>query len=343
MSSFWVQRVLRQNGQPLTGTGARLLRPGHAAKTEQTLERAHMPQLSADLLAHLDAVAGVVLAAARAVVDDAQILLDHVLVALKAAGGDDDAVQRAHVALLALAADLHADDGAGGRLLNQLDGRGLKPDVQLVLVLEQGGADGVVELHAAELVGAHQRDLVAALKFRVLRAHVAQHRHAGTRQEAGGIAVVELGLDGLPHVGNAANDGFQHVVRHVAAAGELLVVLEGRLIILIAVGKELTADLGVAAGERVVHLLGDEYGSAGVGGGHRGVHAGKAHAQHDDVVLRVPLDGIGIGVGLFGGSEGRAAHRGQSAQRCAALEEAAAGKILHSKSSFLILLVHKHG
>ena len=35
-----------------------------------------------------------------------------------------------------------------------------------------------------------------------------------------------------------------------------------------------------------------------IGGGHRGVHAGKAHAQHDDVVLRVPLDGIGIGLGF---------------------------------------------
>lgn len=44
--SAGVQRVLRQDGQPLAGTGARLLRPGDAAQTEQTLKRIHMPQLS---------------------------------------------------------------------------------------------------------------------------------------------------------------------------------------------------------------------------------------------------------------------------------------------------------
>ena len=129
-----VHRVMGQRHHLMRQTAV-LGRVAAAVRAEAALEHVHVPQISADLLAHLDAVTRVELAADDGVVLQAEVLLRHVGVALEAARRDDHAAQRAHVAGLAVARDLHADHDAAVRILNQLDGRGLEPHVDLARLM----------------------------------------------------------------------------------------------------------------------------------------------------------------------------------------------------------------
>ena len=296
-----------------------------------------MPQISADLLAHLDAVTRVELAADDGVVLQAEVLLRHVGVALEAARRDDHAAQRAHVAGLAVARDLHADHDAAVRILNQLDGRGLEPHVDLVRALDDRVLHRLIqEAVAHALMGGAQRDLVAALKFRIFRAHLADDRHARPVHELGIVAVEELILEFIPHVGHAVNDDVEHGLRHGAPARQLGVISHRGLAVLMAVGEQLTGHLGVAARQRFAHLFGDEHLCARVRGGDGGGHAGKAETQHHDVIFRIPLHGIGkcISAAAFGDGCARAAHRGENAHRGAALEEVTTRDVLHCNHPF---------
>lgn len=93
-----VHRVMGQRHHLMRQTAV-LGRIAAAVRAEAALEHVHVPQISADLLAHLDAVTRVELAADDGVVLQAEVLLRHVGVALEAARRDDHAAQRAHVAV----------------------------------------------------------------------------------------------------------------------------------------------------------------------------------------------------------------------------------------------------
>lgn len=176
-----------------------------AVRAEAALEHVHVPQISADLLAHLDAVTRVELAADDGVVLQAEVLLRHVGVALEAARRDDHAAQRAHVAGLAVARDLHADHDAAVRILNQLDGRGLEPHVDLVRALDDRVLHRLIqEAVAHALMGGAQRRPCRCPQIPDIPAHLADDRHARPIHELGIVAVEELILELIPHVGHAS-------------------------------------------------------------------------------------------------------------------------------------------
>ncbi len=277
-------------GKTLHADRERIVRIG-VLEAVGAVEVPHVPELRAELLRHLDAVAGV---AAAGGVDHRRhlpVLALHLLVGLEAAAGEDDALARLDAPLAVLALDDDADHllvGVG----DQRFGRGRKPDLDRELVeivlqyLEHhrpaGTAAGVrigrarveirncLDLRVVERLDARQRIVAAALAHENLGV-------ANLRQ------IAEIGLD----LGHALRERLQHIVAGAAGIGrpqivERLVRLPRRA------DRAVGADRD-AAGIR--HLLDQQDAGAAPRRLDRRNAAGKAVTDHDDVECLIELRG----------------------------------------------------
>ena len=163
-----VELVLRKRGND---RGIAVLRhvERHAAQTESTSPRGHMPQLGTNLLSHLEAVARVAQCADAGVVHEVNVRGAHLTVVLETARCQHNAVLGLDFLCSAGVVNLHAQNGLRLRILNKLGCGALKPDLDLA---------GIVVLE----VGAYR-----LVKIRVAHAHV-------RRPKLGGNSTAELGI-----------------------------------------------------------------------------------------------------------------------------------------------------
>ena len=297
---------------------------GDAAEREAVaLIGLHVPQIGADAHGHLHAVAGVEQGAGRRALGEAQEVLDHLLVVLEAAHGHDDAVLGADVHGLAGLVDLHADDGAADRILEELRGRGHVPHVDVVAHGHDLVAVGLPQRGVAHVVahGQHVQRL-AAFELGVLGDEHGDHRLGGgvllPIEEVLLGDAEEVAQHGL-RLGEALGVGVHELVVDGEIAGHGLVVGEHGLLV-VGVQDDLAAEARVAALHALRGLIDEQHLRAGVGGVAGGHGTGTAEADDDDVVLAVPSDGVGeggspvarVGHGLIGRGLRRAAGKAEA-------------------------------
>ena len=277
---------------------------GVAVQDAERLIGLHVPLSCADLDAHAHAVAVVVHAADGHGASDAQVVLKHLGVVLKAAAGKHDAVVGAHVERLAVALELHADDRLGLRVLNEvLGGRGA-PHVDAVGALDDVLADELVQGGViVALVHEHLVHRVAALILGVLGG---DDGAVGPAEQVllGNAQVLHVGL----HVAQGVGVGAQGLLVAVEVPEEAVLVVLEHLVGVVACDHHLTGNAAVAALLALGGAVAEQDACAVVGRVDGGGATGGAVADDNDVVLSVPGDGVGEGdVGSLGEGGGYAA------------------------------------
>lgn len=216
------------------------LRDGVLVTAEHThaLVNRHVPQVGADLLGHADAVAVVVHAADRGEVGHAEVVLDHLGVALEAAACQNDALCRLDAQGLAVM--LH-DDARHAMLLAVKDkrtGRRLKPDLNALLGLHGLLGALVEEAVARANMGGHGVDGLAARQLGVLGSAIgaqgAQDLHRRVIRVPAGLGLEEVAHDNpvgcahaleyLGNLGKPVDKRLEHALVLVKLPAEGLVV-----------------------------------------------------------------------------------------------------------------------
>ena len=239
---------------------------------------------------------------------DAQVVLDHLPVALEAAAGKHDAGVRADAQLRALVLDDDAQDGLCLGVLDEVLGRGLEPHGDVVgLAFDAALHGGVHEAVEAHVVRGHRVDRLGVLKLGILGAHPlvdgcdVQAGRGAVVLVLGGVFAPDAGLlctqlaEDVGRGGQALGVGAHDLVVLVHLPTKVVqVALEG--VDVLGVHGNLAAEAGVAA----LFTFGggvDKQDLRAVLGGIEGRRAaGGTVADDDDIVRLVEASGpIGEG------------------------------------------------
>ena len=293
--STGVDSILCQRCDHIAGD-ALFDRISHTAQTEQALIAVHVPQICTHSLCHLDAIAGVELTTAGCIVDDVQVVLHHLLVALKTAGADAHAVQGTDVHFLTITLHGNAHDRLGDGVLNEAFGRGAVPYINGIHTVGHVLLQALIQIAVAgTLVGGPQSHLLMAGHLRVLGAHSAHvgaaHVHAGPVHVLIFVKAELIGQD-VGHVGNTLGNRINDLRLDVTAAGPSRIVTLCRVLVTVGVSKQLATDLGVAASLALFALFHDDHLGTVVGSSLGCYHTGCAHAHDHHVILGIPADSV---------------------------------------------------